>query len=678
MQPLQKMGVLKSVYCSPLLLCSLLAIPVVASGEQHAALNQDITSLEQLLNTEVTTVTSASKYQQELTNAPSSVSIITADDIRKNGYRTLAEALNSVQGFYITYDRGYHYLGIRGFSPLGDNDSRVLVLVDGHRLNDGVLEQAPLGSYFPVDLDLIDRIEVIRGPGSSLYGTSAFIAVINVITRSGTTLRGGELAVSGGSYHNWTGRATAGGKRENGLDLLISGSYRDSAGRQQLYFPEYSPNNGIAQNMDGETSWDLLARATWKHLSLLVLHQKRDKLVPTAPYFTIFNDPAQKTADQRTLVGLGYTRDTGFADFNLRLTYNRYQYDGDYPYDNAGSYLLNRDNILAEWVGSDLYLSKNIGSHLLTAGMEYRWQFTERQSNFDVIPGYVSHLNDNHQTFVQGYYLQDEYHLLQNLILNAGLRYDHYDTFGGTLNPRAAVIWKPFDSSVLRLSYSEAFRAPNAFEMYYADSVSTKGNHDLKPEKIRAVELSYDQYIGDHLRTNLTGFYARFNDLIAQQVDPQDGLMVFRNMNKVEQKGVELLVESKWENGFHGRISYSYQESKDLNNGVGMNNSPHNLVKAALTAPIPAGKTFATLETAYTGSRTNTKQERISGAAIVNLTLLNRDLIKGLELSASIYNLLDKRYGHPSSDDQINSLSQSLRSIPQDGITFRLKASYRF
>lgn len=661
------------------LLFIMMIMPAVSYAEQADSLSQEISALEQLLNTEVTIVTGASKYQQELTSAPASVTIITADDIRKGGYRTLADALNSVRGFYITYNRSYHSVGVQGFSPMGDYNTRILLLVDGHRLNDGVYEQAPLGSDFPVDLDLVDRIEVIRGAGSSLYGTNAFLSVINVITRSGTTLRGGELAASGGSFNAWTGRATGGVKRDNGLDLLFSASYRDSGGEKQLFFPEYAATNyGLAQGLDGEKSWDLLAKASWKDLSLLLLHQTRDKNVPSAAYGAIFNDPAEKISDQHTMAGLTYKHSSGFADLTARLSYNRYVYDADYPLDYAGTRTLNRDVTKAEWLGSDLYSSKNFGAHLLTIGMEHRAQFTEQQQNFDVSPTYYSYLNDNHRTFVQGYYMQDEYHIMQNLILNAGLRYDHYNTFGGTLNPRGALIWKPIENSVLRLSYGEAFRAPNAYELYYSDTYGFKGNSNLSPEKIRSTELSYDQYVGNHLRANITGFYSHITDMLVQHVDPVDGLLVFNNLNSVESKGIELLAESKWENGFSGRINYTYQEVKNPESGKIVDNSPRTLVKGQLTLPIPAGKSFATLETIYTGSRNNANQEKIAGATVVNLTLLNRELFKGMELSASIYNLFDARYGHPASADLVNSLSETLRSVEQDGITFRVKVSYRF
>ncbi|MEI6208172.1 MAG: TonB-dependent receptor [Desulfuromonadales bacterium] len=657
-----------------LLFISMVAVPAAAQDEQGS-----LDSLEQLMNTEVTTVTGASKYQQEITDAPASITIISADDIRKGGYRTLADVLDSVRGFYTTYNRGYSFIGLRGFSPLGDYGTRLLVLVDGHRLNDAVYEQAPLGSDFPVDIDLIERVEVIRGPGSSLYGSNALLGVINVITRAGKDIKGGELSSSGGSFNAWTGRATGGGRFPNGVDLLFSGSYRDSAGRQHLSFPEYAAtNNGIAQGLDGENSWDILTKASWKEFSLLVLHQTRDKRVPTASFYSIFNDSGEKTSDRHTLAGFSYSHHGSWADLDARLTYNRYEYDGDYPQDNSGVHTLNRDTSLAEWAGSDLYASKTFGSHLLTLGMEHRWQFTEQQRNFNVTPTSNTVLDDNHRNMIQGYYLQDEYHILDNLILNAGLRYDHYDNFGGTTNPRGALIWKPQNSTVVRLSYGEAFRAPNAYERYYSDQVGIKENLNLKPEKIRTLELGWVQFIGNNLKTTATAYYSRIEDLLEQTVDPSDGMAVFKNQSRLELKGIELQAEGKWESGFSGRVSYCYQESKTQGSAQAPANSPGSLAKASLTAPLPLKKSFATIETIYSSSRLNTTGEQINGAAIVNLTLLNRDLLKGLDFSASIYNLFDTRYAMPVGPEQTNSLSETLHSIRQDGITFRVKATYRF
>ncbi|WP_347272711.1 Plug domain-containing protein [Candidatus Kuenenia sp.] len=131
-------------------------------------------NIEDLMEIEIATVYAASKYKQKVTEAPSSVSIVTVDDIKKYGYRTLADILRSIRGLYVTYDRNYSYLVSMGFLRSGDYNSRYLSMVDGLRLNDAVYDTASIGTEFVLDVDLIDRVEVIRGPGSSLYGSNAF------------------------------------------------------------------------------------------------------------------------------------------------------------------------------------------------------------------------------------------------------------------------------------------------------------------------------------------------------------------------------------------------------------------------------------------------------------------------------------------------------------------------
>ncbi|HTQ50384.1 MAG TPA: TonB-dependent receptor plug domain-containing protein, partial [Candidatus Acidoferrales bacterium] len=147
--------------------------------------------LESLMQIEVPKVFSASKFEQKATEAPSSTTVITSDEIQRYGYRTLADILASVQGFYISYDRDYDFLGARGVN-LGDFNSRILLLVNGHRINNDLNDAAYIDTAFLLDVDLIDRVEIIRGPGSVLYGNNAFFGVINVITRQGKQVDGVE------------------------------------------------------------------------------------------------------------------------------------------------------------------------------------------------------------------------------------------------------------------------------------------------------------------------------------------------------------------------------------------------------------------------------------------------------------------------------------------------------
>jgi len=216
--------------CRPVIAIACLLLASAAGFAQAPDLSQ--ASLEELMNIKVIT---ASKYQQSSQSAPSLVTVVTADEIRKYGYRTLADILRSVGGFYVTYDRNYSYVGVRGFNRPGDYNTRILLLVNGHRMNDSIYELAYVGTEFPLDVDLIDRVEVIRGPSSSLYGTNAFFAVINVLIKSGAQVNGAELSTELGSFDSYKGRVSY-GKQFQRFQVLLSGSYYSSSG-QNLFFP---------------------------------------------------------------------------------------------------------------------------------------------------------------------------------------------------------------------------------------------------------------------------------------------------------------------------------------------------------------------------------------------------------------------------------------------------------
>ena len=637
-------------------------------------------SLEELMNIPVY---GASKYEQKVTEAPSSVSIVTSRDIVKYGYRTLADIIRAQREFYVNYDRNYHYIGVRGFLRPGDYNLRILLLIDGHRTNDAVYDSAFIGTAFLLDVDLIDRVEFIRGPSSSLYGSNAFFGVINVITKTGKAYQGAELSGEAGSFGTYKARATYGKRGESGIQGVVSGTWYDSKGDDRLFFKEFddpATNNGVAENADGDKFYSAFANLSWRDFTLQGAWVDRTKQIPTAPWETFFNDNRTQTTDGMAYVDLKYDGYFGRGwNVTARANYNYYWYFGDYVYDlNADplnpSLVINRDKTWANWAGAELTMRKRAGeTHTLTFGAEYRNNFRQDQLNFDDTDPRVVYMDERRSTYIWAFYLQDDFEIFKGLKLNAGLRHDHYSTFGATTNPRIALIATPRQGSTFKLLYGQAFRAPSSYELYYNDGSRTqKASPDLDPETIDTYELIYEQSLGGNVRGTATGYYYKIKDLINFDIDPADGLLVFRNLSSSRTYGATVELEGKWEHGFEGRASYTYQESEDESTGQELENSPRHLAKLNLAAPVIKEKLFAGAEVQHTSRRKTVQGNRTGGFWLTNLTLSTPRLWDRVALSASVYNLFNKEYGDPGSTEHLQDV------IEQDGRTFRVKVTASF
>jgi outer membrane receptor for ferrienterochelin and colicins len=273
-------------------------------------------SLEELLSLRIESVYGASGFKQKVTEAPASVTIVTADEIRKHGYRTLADILRTVTGLYVTYDRNYSYLGVRGDGLPGQYNNSISLLIDGHRLNDNVFEGNLIGTDFLLDVDLIDRVEVIRGPNSSLYVASAFLGVINIITKGGQDLQKVSAAGTVGSNGTYQGRLSYGNKFNHGIEVLFSTSFYSSHGPNQLFFKEFdnpATNNGVALNADDDEFHQFFANVSWRGFTLQGVFGSREKGIPTASFGSAFNVTATRTIDQRGYFDLGYVRKLAYG-----------------------------------------------------------------------------------------------------------------------------------------------------------------------------------------------------------------------------------------------------------------------------------------------------------------------------------------------------------------------------
>jgi outer membrane receptor for ferrienterochelin and colicins len=634
-------------------------------------------TLEDLMKVKVETVYGASKFLQKVTEAPASVTIVTSEEIREYGYRTLADVLRNVRGFYVTYDRNYNYVGVRGFGRPGDYNTRILLLVDGHRVNDNIYEQAFVGTDFPVDIDLIDRIEVIRGPSSSVYGSNAFFAVVNLITRRGQSLKGLEVSGNLSSFDTVEGRLSYGRRFRHGGEMLLSGTLYDSHGPAQLYFMEFdSPatNHGIAQDADGDRFGQLFGTISYRDFTLQGVYGSREKGIPTASWDTVFNDPRTRTTDNRGYLDLKYDHTFGNqVEVEAHVTYDQYDYFGIYVDDNSQTdtplIVLNKDYAFGKWWGAEAKLGKTLQKHKLSVGAEYRDNFRQVQGDYDVNPYYL-YLDDRRHSNVAAAYVEDEFRIRKNLLLNAGLRCDHYSVFGGTTNPRLGLVYSPLEKTSVKLLYGTAFRAPTAYELFYAATPSI-ANPALKPESVKTAEIVAEQDLWNHFRFSAGAFYNRINRLINEETLP-DGSLQYQNSGSALAKGLEGELERKWTHGIETGMSYSFQQAYDRQTGSALVDSPRHLANLNVLVPLASRKILAGLNVQYVSAMKTLEGGTAAGFVVPNVTITTQRMFKGIVLSASLDNVSGTRYGYSGGNEHVEDI------IYQDGRTFRLKLTYTF
>lgn len=654
-------------------------LPILALG-QNTPSTPDLAdmSLEQLMLVDVNSVYGASKFKQKLAEAPAWVTIITAEDIQRYGYRTLADILRNVPGFYVSYDRNYSYLGVQGYGLPGQYNSSIALSIDGHRLNDNLFDAALIGTEFPIDVDLIERVEVIRGPNSSLYVASAFLGVVNIITKRGRDLPAVSVAGEVASFGTYEGRVTYGNTFQNGLELVLSGSFYDSRGPGQLFFQEFdnpATNNGIAVNADDDEFHQLFGNVSWGGFTLQGVFGSRDKGIPTASFGTVFNVTQTRTIDERAYLDLGYERDLGHGwDVNSRTYYDLFNNDGTYVYDysqsGGPSSVLNKNFAHGKWWGEEVTFSKALERQQFSVGGEFRDNFQQDQGNYDVQP-YVQYFSDSRTSTVFSFFAQDEISLSKNLILNLGLRYDHYSIFGGTTNPRGALIYSPWKRTTFKFLYGQSFRAPNLFELYY-DAPGNQANPSLRPETVRTMELVWEQLFPNQLRMVVSSFYYPIRNVINEQVDPANGNAFFANGESLDLRGFEFALSRNLPAGMEGTVSYSFQNAKDESSSTAVPNAPKHLAQASLSEPLIRRKIFASMDLQFVSDRATLAGSYTGSYLVPNFTLFTRNVVKGWEASASLYNAFNRKYADPAGE----GLPENV--IVQDGRTFRIKVGYRF
>ena len=626
-------------------------------------------SIESLLDVPVS---AAAKYEQTTREAPASVSVITAEDIARYGYATLSDALGSVPGFYGSYDRNYAYVGVRGFSRPSDYNNRLLILVNGYSANEYSTGGALTGTGLALDLDAVERIEVVRGPGSALYGTSAMFAVVNVITKDAKAQDGLRASATAGSFGYREGAVSFGKTFASDLHVTFSGLLGDVRG-QDLYFEDEDDpeaGSGLAEGTDGDQYYGFTGTAAYKGFTLMAQRTSREKGIPNGAWDTFLNSGAW-TRDSRTFAGLRYEQPFGVGiSLSLRAHVDEYTYDGYYPYLYEGEAIDGFDDSATRRVGGDLQFQWDTGpGNRLVLGSEVRHHFQNRYTYWDEYETYVD-FDVPSSSF--SLYVQDEYQVLRNLAVTVGLRHDQYTDVGGATSPRLAFVYMPFQYSTLKLLYGEAFRTPSAYELYYDDPVGEfKRSASLKPERIRTSELVWEQAFSRSLSGSVSLYRYSMRDLIDTVTDPADSLVQFQNVAQATARGLEASLQARFTPALQGYFSYTLQHAREAGEQETLSNSPTHLAKGGLAFPLPGPWTAAT-ELRYEGRRRTVNETLTDPFVLANLSVHTQRFFDRLQLSGHVRNLFNTSYALPGGYEHRQD------AIAQDGRSFALKILYRF
>lgn len=611
---------------------------------------QDLTALplEDLLRVEVTT---ASKYRQEAREVPSQVQVILADDIRRHAWRTLGEALSSLPGFYLSDDRAYQYLGARGFLIPGDYSTRFLLLLDGQRLNDNVYEQAPFGFNFPLDLSLVERIEVIPGPGSAIYGSNAVFGVINVITRrhDGRDRNGIATTLTSDGWRE----LRVGMQRRIGEDgPAVTASF--STGRQSARDLNI-PGAGVAQGLgDAELgrAWFSVAQGG---LSLSAWVMQQDVRPPTALYGTLFNDRRLQLADRGAGVALAIERDLGTdLQFSGRLSLREQRFRGLLPYDDGlgGSYL-SRDEAHGDWWSAESrVLYTGWRQHKLIIGVDAQQDLKALLRNTDLSQGTVPGFDVDNKTWRAGLYVQDEWTLARGWRLSSGLRYDHSSIGFDRLSPRLGLLWAATERTTIKLLAGTAFRVPSAYERLYAAG-GVIANPALQPEHIRTGELVVEHALGPDQLVGASIYQYRVQRLIEQVGLNGDTEFQFRNAGSdVRSTGVELFWKAPRLGAGSASASLALNRSRAADGGQ-LTNSPGWIAKLRASHPLPGQRWTAAAEVDAIGPRgiaSAAGWQAVPTQWWVNASLSSKALWPGVSATLRLVNLLDRELQMPAGE----------------------------
>ena len=555
-----------------LTLCILSAI----SSSGYAAEKSDMITYS--LDEVVVTATKTELTQKE---NPRSVEVITKEDIQNTGAISVRDALRTATNIDIVSVNhgGGENISIRG----GDTDG-VLILVNGRRVAGENYFMSQGSNAYALDrlnLSNVDHIEILRGPASAIYGSGAMSGVINIITKKSEKPEFSVGVATGTNemsnyYHYDTGKN---GKVSVNFDVNFSKlrNIDSKAGKNLLHGPKQAYNLNLDYEMDENNNLNLM------------LDYAKDNLETRMRDFSVSSSapddlkyPITSFTSERKTIALTYDGKNSNSDYSLSASYsqlNRDPYAADTPGTNEKKY--------KSWNIEARDTIRTSDNNKLIFGGEYRGDKASIYSGDNTVKN----------TDQYSLYLYDEYRVDNKLLLTPAIRYDYHKSFGSHTSPNLGATYFISDKSRFKANYGTSYRAPSVDELYGAfthggiwGGMAIVGNPDLKPEKSKSWEISYEQEFGDTTSAKLTYFDNKKEDAITNKIEmaPPSQMGKFYNIDSTSSKGVEFEIKHDFGKGFTLVGNYNWLDSVDDTTGERLNYNARNTYMAKLmwTEPI--------------------------------------------------------------------------------------------
>jgi len=581
------------------------------------------------------------KSNKSIKDLGGAVSIITAEDIKKMNANTIKDVLIRTAGVIESGNSSSRF-GRKSISIRGSQSKHVLILINGKRVNptDNYIGHSDF-QYSWIPIDLIDRIEVIKGPKSVLYGSQAIGGVVNIITKKPEKSLYGEIDVklgisagSGGDAQTISGNV--GGQITDKLSIIVSANKNlqdaASAPRTSWSWANYSyvtdPNATAIEGKNGKNAFvklDYDIDDTQNISATYVLSEEIREKTTNPEYYTL----------DRNMYNLSYHK--SFDGIALDFTYGVAESDSriyELPIFNYTHSL--KDTTLRGEASISMIDNNYIVIGAETSKEEYKRSYaTSTKYDYDLT--------------TNAYFVQDEIEL-GDLILTLGARVDDHENFGNETTLATSATYKLDDSQRLKFSFGEGFMSPSVLQgssAYLNASYGIQGNDDLKPESSKSYEIGYEYY-GDNILFKSATYYTEVKDIIV--VAPSlSGLTTnqYNNVDEATIKGLELELEYDINQNHTIEANYNYIKTEDKTTNNEFAFKPKNTINLSLSSNFNNGwSTY--ISARYKGSQYDTSAVKHSGYTLFDFQI-SKQVTDNLTLRAGIDNFTDKTFdgGNP-------------------------------